>query len=291
MPMRPRRSVLYMPGSNSRALEKAQQLPADVVIFDLEDAVAPAQKAAARANVVAAVKGGGYGRREVVARINALATEWGTADVQALASSSVQAICVPKVETAEQVQQVAAQLDQFGAAPSVASWAMLETPVGVLNAQSIAGAHPRLAVLVMGTSDLAKELRVPHRPDRLGFQTSLGLCVLAARAHGLDILDGVHLDLQDAIGFKAVCEQGRALGFDGKTLIHPNQINDANAVFGPDVAAIEWAHRTVDAWEQALRSGQGVALLDGKLVENLHALEARRVLDIAAAIEAFSSST
>lgn len=286
MPIRPRRSVLYMPGSNPRALEKARTLPADALVFDLEDAVAPEQKIAARANVVAAADSASYGKREVVIRINALATQWGEADLRAVAASAAVAVCVPKVESAEQVQVVARILDECGAPSTQTIWAMLETPLGILNAQAIAAAHPRLAVLVMGTSDLAKELRVPHRPDRLGFLTSLGLAVLAARAYGLDILDGVYLDLADADGFRAICEHGRALGFDGKTLIHPKQIDAANAVFGLDDAAIEQARRVIAAWEEAERAGSGVAVLDGKLVENLHAAEAQRVLVIAEAIEA-----
>lgn len=283
MSIRPRRSVLYMPGSNQRALEKAQTLPADVLILDLEDAVAPAQKAQARANVVAAVDSGLYGRRELVIRINGLATEWGEQDLQAVASSRAAGVCLPKVESAQQVQIVAQSLERYGAA-DMAIWAMMETPPGILNAAAIAAAHPRLTALVMGTSDLAKELRVPHTPDRLGFIASLSACVLAARAAGLDVLDGVHLDINDADGFRAVCEQGRALGFDGKTLIHPNQIADANAVFGPDAVSVERARRILEVWEAALHAGQGVALLDGKLVENLHAAEARRVLAIAEAI-------
>ncbi len=285
--IRPRRSVLYMPGSNQRALEKAQTLPADALILDLEDAVAPDQKAQARANVVAAVNGGGYGRRELVIRINALATEWGEADLQAVAGSRADAVCLPKVESAEQIEAVAQRLARHGAG-EMAIWAMLETPLGILQVNAIA-AHPRLAVLVIGTSDLAKELRVPHTPDRLGFLTSLGLCVLAARAHGRDVLDGVHLDLNDAEGLRAVCEQGRALGFDGKTLIHPNQIASANAVFGPDAAAVERARRILEVWAEAERAGSGVAVLDGKLVENLHAAEARRLLQIADAIAGLAS--
>lgn len=280
MSIRPRRSVLYMPGSNVRALEKARSLPADALILDLEDAVAPAQKAQARANVVEAVNSGAYSRRELVIRINALATEWGEQDLRAVAGSRAAAVCLPKVETAEQVRDVAQKLDAYGAA-DMAIWAMLETPRGILQVNAVAGSHPRLAVLVMGTSDLAKELRVPHTPDRLGFLASLSACVLAARAHGLDVLDGVHLDINDEVGLRAVCEQGRALGFDGKTLIHPGQIEAANVAFGSDQATIDRSRRILEVWAQAEREGLGVALLDGKLVENLHAAEARRVLAIA----------
>lgn len=284
MQMRPRRSVLYMPGSNQRAMEKAKTLPVDSLVLDLEDAVAPAQKAAARKLVVDAVENGGYGRRELVIRINALNTEWGEDDLVAVAGCRVDALCLPKVESAAQVQAVAAALDNLRVRADLAIWAMLETPLGILNAHAIAGAHPRLNVLVMGTSDLAKDLRVPHTPDRLGLLAALGASVLAARACAVDILDGVHLDIADSAGFHAICEQGRKLGFDGKTLIHPSQIDSANAVFGPDEAAIENAQRTLAAWDEAQRSSSGVALLDGKLVENLHAEDARRVLAIAALI-------
>lgn len=288
MQLRPRRSVLYMPGNNQRALEKAKTLAADALIFDLEDAVAPDQKIAARAMLAVAVNAGGYGRREVVIRINALTTEWGNADAAIVAKAPVHAVCVPKIESAEQVRAVALALEQSGAPAEMAIWAMIETPLGVLNVREIAAAHPRLKVLVMGTSDLAKDLRVPHTPDRLGFITSLGLCVLAARAYGLDILDGVDLDLSGGEAFRAICQQGRNLGFDGKTLIHPNQIAGANEIFGLSVAAIEHARRVIEVWEQAERSGAGVAVLDGKLVEVLHAEEARRVLAIAAAIADFA---
>lgn len=283
-PIRPRRSVLYMPGSNSRALEKARTLAADSLVLDLEDAVAPAAKAEARRLVVGAVAAGGYGRRELAIRINGLDTEWGADDLAAVAGSAAHAVCLPKVESAAQVRAVADVLDARGAA-DMAIWAMIETPRGVLHAAEIAGAHLRLNVLVMGTSDLAKDLRVPHTPDRLGLLAALGAVVLAARAHGRDVLDGVYLDIGDPEGFRAICEQGRKLGFDGKTLIHPGQIETANAVFGPDAAAVEHAQRVLAVWQEAQRAGQGVALLDGKLVENLHADDARRVLAVAALID------
>lgn len=284
MPIHPRRSVLYMPGSNARAMEKARTLPADVFVFDLEDAVAPDAKVAARSTIVTALREGGYGKRELVVRVNGLDTPWGDDDLRMAATSGAHAVCVPKVETAAQVREVAARLEEYGAPTEQTLWVMAETPHGVLNANEICEAHPRLSVLMLGTSDLAKDLRVPHRPDRIGFLTSLGLCVLAARAHGLDVLDGVHLSINDSEGLRAACEQGRALGFDGKTLIHPSQVAIANEVFGLDSAAVEHARRVIDAWEHAERQGQGVAVLDGKLVENLHAAEARRVLQLAAAI-------
>jgi citrate lyase subunit beta/citryl-CoA lyase len=284
MQIRPRRSVLYMPGSNQRALEKAKTLAVDGLILDLEDAVAPAQKLLARELVMSAINSGGYGQRELVIRINALTTEWGEEDLKAVAWSQAHAVCLPKIESATQILFVANALDSLRAPADMAIWAMLETPLGILHAQSIAGAHPRIKVLVMGTSDLAKDLRVPHTPDRLGLLAALGMSVLATRAHGLDILDGVHLDLNDGEGFRAICEQGRKLGFDGKTLIHPSQVADANTVFGPSAEVIDRAQRTIAIWEEAQRAGMGVALLDGKLVENLHADEARRVLAIANAI-------
>ncbi len=284
MSIRPRRSVLYMPGSNARAMEKAKSIAADVFVFDLEDAVAPDQKIAARSTILAALNGGGFGKRELVVRVNGLDTPWGDDDLRMAASSGAHAVCIPKVESAEQVCDIVARLERYGAPAAQALWVMAETPRGVLNAAQICGAHPRLSVLMLGTSDLAKDLRVPHRPDRIGFITSLGLCVLAARAHGLDVLDGVHLNINDTDGLRAVCEQGRALGFDGKTLIHPNQVDTANEVFGLDQAAIERAQRVIEAWEAAEKQGMGVAVLDGKLVENLHAAEARRVLVLAAAI-------
>lgn len=285
MKIRPRRSVLYMPGSNQRAMEKSKTLPVDSLVLDLEDAVAPAQKAAARKLVVDAIANGGYGRRELVIRINALNTEWGEDDLLAVAGSHAHAICLPKVESAAQVHAVADALNSLRVRADMAIWAMLETPLGILNAPSIAAAHPRLNVLVMGTSDLAKDLRVPHTSDRLGLLAALGASVLAARAYGLDILDGVHLDITDSSGFHAICEQGRKLGFDGKTLIHPSQIDAANTVFGPSEAAIEHAQRTLAVWNEAQREGKGVALLDGKLVENLHADDARRVLAIKAVLD------
>ncbi len=284
MELRPRRSVLYMPGSNARALEKAKSLPADSLVLDLEDAVAPDMKKAAREQVVQAVQVGGYGYREMVIRVNGLDTEWAEADILAVAKAPVAAVCVPKVETPEQVLRVVALLDQGGATESVQVWVMIETPKGVLNVQAIASAHPRLSLLMMGTSDLAKEMRMPHTPDRIGFVPSLSLCVLAARANGLDILDGVHLDIHDQDSLRAVCQQGRNLGFDGKTLIHPSQIDVTNEVFGPAKEDVERAGRIIEAFAEAERAGKGVVVVDGKLVENLHVEEARRTLAIAKAI-------
>lgn len=285
MILRPRRSVLYMPGSNSRALEKAKGLAADTLVLDLEDAVAPDQKISARNQVVEAVKAGGYGYREMVIRVNGLDTQWAEEDILAVAKAPVAAVCVPKVESAEQVLRVVELLNQGGAPESVTVWAMIETPKGVVNVQAIAASHPRLSLLMMGTSDLAKEMRLPHTPDRIGFIAALSECVLAARLNGLDALDGVHLDLKDQDSLRLVCEQGRNLGFDGKTLIHPNQIDVTNEIFGPKADEVERAGRIIEAFTQAESEGKGVVVVDGKLVENLHVEEAKRTLAIAEAIE------
>lgn len=271
--VRPRRSALYMPGANARAIEKARSLPCDVVILDLEDAVAPDAKAAARAQVAAAVAAGGFGRREVVIRVNGLDTPWGREDLEMAAASACDAVLLPKVERAPDLD-VGKPL-----------WCMVETPLGVLRAEAIAAAE-RVACLVMGTSDLTKDLRACHTDDRAPMLPALGHCLLAARAYGRAILDGVHLDLDDEAGFARACAQGRALGFDGKTLIHPKQIAAANAAFGPSEAEVEHARRVVAAFEAATREGKGVAVLDGRLVENLHVAEARRVLALAEALAA-----
>ena len=281
---RPRRSVLYMPGSNPRALEKARTLPADGLILDLEDAVAPDAKDAARERVVAAVREGGYGPREVVIRVNGLASRWGHADLVAAATAGADAVLLPKVESAEAVRQALAVLDDAGAPAGLALWCMMETPRAMLSAAAIADASPRLGALVMGTSDLVKELHAAHTPLRLPLITALGLCLLAARAAGLAILDGVFLDLEDEAGFAAACRQGRELGFDGKTLIHPRQIAPANQAFAPDEEALGQARRIIAAHEAAQQAGQGVAVVDGRLVESLHVADARRQVALAAAI-------
>jgi citrate lyase subunit beta / citryl-CoA lyase len=282
---RPRRSVLFMPGANPRALEKARDVPADGLIFDLEDAVAPAAKEAARTLVKDALHIGGYGRRELVLRINALATPWGEADLAAAARLPIDAVLLPKVESAGEVRRVAGLLVRFGAPATLALWCMLETPRGLLAASAIAAASPRIAALVAGTSDLTADLHALHTPDRAPLMTSLGLLLLAARAHGLAALDGVHLDLADESGFVLACRQGRTLGFDGKTLIHPKQIELANAAFAPTQQELARATRVVATLAEAEAKGAGIALLDGRLIEELHAAEARRVLAIANAIE------
>jgi citrate lyase subunit beta/citryl-CoA lyase len=282
--VRPRRSALFMPASNARAMEKARELEADVVIFDLEDAVAPDAKAEARRLAVAALAAGGYGRRERVVRVNALATPWGADDVAALAGAGADALLLPKVESAADARAVLAALAAAGAPAALPIWCMLETPRGILGADAIAGADPRVGALVMGTSDLTKDLHARHTPGREPLLTSLGLGVLAARAHGLTALDGVHLDLADDAGFEAACRQARDLGFDGKTLIHPKQLAAANAIFAPSPEEVEWARRVIAAHAEAERAGRGVVLLDGRLIENLHVEEARRISSLAAAL-------
>jgi citrate lyase subunit beta/citryl-CoA lyase len=282
--VRLRRSVLFMPAANARALEKARTLAADALVFDLEDAVAPEAKPEARRMAVAAASGGGYAPREVVIRVNALDTAWGRDDLAAVAASGADAILVPKVESAAAVHEALGALDAAGAPSGLALWCMLETPRGVLRAEAIAAASPRVAALVMGTSDLTKDLRARHTPDRLPLVTSLGLCVLAARAHGLAALDGVHLDLDDEAGFLAACRQAAAMGFDGKTLIHPKTIDGANDAFSPSPDEVARAQRIIDAHADAVARGRGVVVVDGRLVENLHVEDARRVTALAAAI-------
>lgn len=274
---RPRRSALYMPGSNVRALEKARTLPADVIIMDLEDAVAPAAKAAARDAVIQALAAGGYGQREIVVRINGLDTEWGSADLDAVAHSRADAVLVPKVSSTGSLREIISRLDERGAS-TLPVWAMAETPEGVLGIEAIAALAPRLAVLVMGTADLARALRLPADPARLGLLPALGQCLLAARTRGLDILDGIFTDFRDEPGFRAACKQGKALGFDGKTLIHPSQVATANEIFGVSAAEAAAAANVVAAWQAAAAAGHGIAVLDGRMIEQLHAEEASRLL-------------
>jgi citrate lyase subunit beta / citryl-CoA lyase len=285
VPARPRRSVLYMPGANARALEKSRSLDADGLIFDLEDAVAPDAKAAARNAVTTAVSAGGYGRRELLVRINGLGTPWGADDLAAVAPLAIDGVLLPKVESADAVREVEAMLVARGAGDGLAIWCMIETPRGVLRAAEIAAASPRLGGLVMGTSDLANDLRARPAADRMPLLTSLGLCLLAARAFDLPILDGVHLDLADDAGFARACRQGRELGFDGKTLIHPKTIALANAAFAPSPEEIAWSRRVIAAHDAAVGDGKGIVLVDGKLIEKLHVASARRLVALAAAIE------
>ena len=287
---RPRRSVLYMPGSNVRALEKAKLLPADGLILDLEDAVAPDAKETARKQVCDAVTGGGYGMREIIIRVNGLATPWGYNDIAAAARTSADAILLPKVESADAIRHMEAIMKANGAPDSMAIWAMMETPRSVLESQRIAESTPRMACLVMGTSDLAKELDCAHTHERLPFITSLSLCMLAARAAGLAIVDGVYLDLKDESGFEFACRQGAELGFDGKTLIHPNQIAACNRVFTPKAEDVEWSRKIIAAHAEAASRGEGVAVVDGKLIENLHVESAQRLVKMAEAIEQMERS-
>ena len=278
-----------MPASNARAMEKAKGLAADAVVFDLEDAVAPDAKQQARAQAVGAVRAGGYGRRDLIVRVNGMATPWGRADLAAVATSGAGAVLLPKVESPDAVRDTLDVLVSHGAPATLAVWCMLETPRGILDAAAIATASPAVAALVMGTSDLTKDLHARHTRDRLPLVTSLELCLLAARAAGVAALDGVHLDLDDDAGFEAACRQAADLGFDGKTLIHPKTIAKANEIFAPAPADIDWARRDMSAHAEAVASGRGVVLLDGRLIENLHVDDARRIMTLAEAIEAPSA--
>lgn len=283
---RPRRSALYMPGSNARALDKARTLDADVLILDLEDAVSPDAKTIARQQVAEALRAGGYGRRELVVRINGLETPWGRDDAAAIAPLGPDALLLPKTESAGQLQALADLMRQHGAPARTRLWAMVETPVALFRLADIAQAHPLLEALVMGTSDLVKDLHARHTPGRHEVLPALALAVLAARAYRLDVLDGVHLALDDEAGLLAACAQGRDLGFDGKTLIHPKQVAAANAAFGPSAAEVDEARRRIAAYDAARAAGQGLVVLDGRLVESLHIEDARRVLALAEAIAA-----
>ncbi len=281
---RPRRSVLYMPGSNARALEKAKGLPADALILDLEDAVAPDAKAEARAQVCAAVHDGGYGDREIIIRVNGADTPWGDDDLKAAAVAGAEAILIPKVESAQMVQDAAAKMTAAGAPDGTNLWCMMETPRGILQAEEIAGSNPRLKCFVMGTSDLTKDLHALHTLDRMPMVPSLAICLLAARAEGLAIVDGVYLDLKNEDGFRSACRQGLELGFDGKTLIHPSQVGPANEVFGPSDKEVELSRRIIEAFAEAADEGKAVVVVDGKLVENLHVENAKRIVGLADAI-------
>ena len=279
---RPYRSVLYIPGSKPRALEKAKTLPVDAVIFDLEDAVSVDEKTNARATLAQALEAGGFGARMKIVRINGLDTEWGREDAIAAAKMDCDAILLPKVNAPEDLDALA---EITGDIPL---WAMMETPRGMLNAAAIA-AHPKLQGMVMGTNDLAKELQTRYRPDRMPMMAGLGLCLLAAKAEGLVIVDGVYNAFKDAEGLAAECAQGRDMGFDGKTLIHPAQVEVANAAFAPTEREIDTSRRQIAAFDEAQAAGQGVAVVDGKIVENLHVATAREILAKADAIAALSA--
>jgi citrate lyase subunit beta/citryl-CoA lyase len=288
MTVRPRRSVLYMPGSNARALEKARTLGADGLILDLEDAVAPDAKETARMQVCDAVRAGGFGRREVLIRINGLDTAWGADDLAAATAARPDAILVPKVSDPGDLESLGRRLDARWVDPKIRIWAMMETPLAVLNAREIAAAarapHSRLAGIVMGTNDLAKDTRVKILPGRAPMNPWLMTCVAAARAFGLDILDGVFNDIGNAQGFARECAEARDMGFDGKTLIHPSQIEPCNAAFSPTQAEVDEARKIIAAFDLPENQGKGVVKLDGRMVERLHAEAARRTVLIAEAI-------
>jgi citrate lyase subunit beta/citryl-CoA lyase len=288
--IRPRRSVLYMPGSNARALEKAREIPADALILDLEDAVAPAAKEAARSQVCDAVKAGGYGPRELVIRTNGIDTPWFADDLAAATEAKPDAILIPKISAPETLEQIGGLMNGLWADPAIQIWAMIETPLAILDIERIARAArdpaTRLACFVMGTNDLAKETRARFVPGRVPMLPWLTSAILAARAYGIDIVDGVYADLQDEDGFRAECEQGRDFGFDGKTLIHPSQVAIANSVFGPDETELLRARAIIAAFDQPQNADKGAIQLDGRMVERLHAEMARRVVALGEAIGA-----
>ena len=282
---KPRRSALYMPGSNARALEKAKTSPADALIFDLEDAVAPDAKVMAREQVCAAVKAGGYGGREVVIRVNALETPWGTDDLIAACNAAPDAILVPKVVQSGDIISAAKILQSVHAPQKVRLWAMMETPMAILNARTIAAttvhAENRLCCLVMGTNDLIKESRARALHDRFAVVPWLAMTLVAARAYKLDILDGVYNDFRDDEGLRDECERGRILGMDGKTLIHPSQVVPCNEIFSPTQEEVDWSRKIIDAFGQPENEKKGVIVVDGHMVERLHFAMAQRTVDIA----------
>jgi len=282
-PARPYRSVLYIPASKERALEKARSLAADAIIFDLEDAVALEEKARARALLVETLSAGGYAPRAQIVRINGMETEWGPDDLAAVMETGPEAVLLPKVESPSQIEAVAARLDAHGACADTRIWAMMETPRAIFAADRIAAA-PRMAGFVMGTNDLAKDVGTRFRADRLPLQMALQTCVLAARAEGIACIDGVFNAFRDTEGLRAECEQGRDLGMDGKTVIHPAQLEIANAVFAPTEEELALARRQIDAYEEATARGEGVAVVDGQIVENLHVATARSLIAQAEAI-------
>lgn len=283
--MRPRRSVLYMPAANERALDKAKSIPADCLIFDLEDAVAPDAKPEARANAVAAATSGQYGSREITIRCNALSTQWGADDIAAVATSGVSAVVVPKIDSVAQLDAVSAALTAAGAPSTLTIWAMIETPTAIFDIREIA-AHPRVSVLVMGTNDLAKEIRAAQVPGRFPLLPHLAQALLGAREAGKAILDGVFNDVKDLEAFRAECVQGASMGFDGKTLIHPSQVDIANDVWAPSAEEVDHSRRVIAAFDEASAAGRGVITVDGRMIENLHVDNARRILEMHRAITA-----
>jgi citrate lyase subunit beta/citryl-CoA lyase len=288
--IRPRRSVLYMPGSNARALEKARSIAADALILDLEDAVAPDAKDVARQQVAGAVAARGFGKREVIIRINALSTRWGEADLVAAIQAKPDGVLVPKVSTPQDLHTIEERLLRLHADPVVKLWAMVETPLAILNIAHLAGAGGRLACFVMGTNDLIKELRASHTPDRANLSAALGLSVAAARANDLAVIDGVFNDIQDSDGFARQCHQAKSFGFDGKTLIHPTQVEPCNAIFAPSPEEVIAARQLIAAFELPENRGKGAIKLDGRMVERLHAEMARRTVALADAIAALEAA-
>ena len=283
---KPRRSVLFMPGSNARALEKAKTIDADTLVFDLEDAVAPSAKAEARELVAAALRSGDYGHRELVVRINGLDTKWWRDDLAAVGAAGPAAILLPKVEDAAVLDKVSEEMVWHSSKATCEFWVMLETPRGILRAEEIAVSHDRLTTLVIGTNDLVKDLRARHVPGREPVLAALSQALLVARAYGLNALDGVYSNFKDEIGFKAECLQARDMGFDGKTLIHPSQVGMANRIFAPTEAELDQARRMIEAFDNAMVEGKGIAVLDGRMVEELHVEEARRTVRAATEIAA-----
>ncbi|MHA7652528.1 HpcH/HpaI aldolase/citrate lyase family protein [Mycobacterium sp. ML4] len=279
--LRPRRSALYLPGNNSRALEKGRTLPADVLIFDLEDAVGPEAKSESRTTVCSAVSSGNYQPREVVVRVNGLGSDWHDDDLGAVADCGADGVLVPKVETGQQVHKLVDALGALGAPQSLQLWVMIETPRAFLRIEEIASASDRLAALVVGTNDLVNEVHGLSVPGRAPVVPALSMAVLGARAAGKAVLDGVFNDITDGEGFAAEARQGREMGFDGKTLIHPSQIAPANDAFGPSAAELEHARKVVSAYEEAQASGRSVTTVDGRMIENLHVRDAQRILALA----------
>nr|WP_319391529.1 CoA ester lyase [uncultured Cohaesibacter sp.] len=291
MSFRPRRTALYMPGSNARALEKARGLDVDVLLLDLEDSVAMDMKDMARKQVAEVVKAGGFGHREVVIRINGLETPWGVDDLAAAIEAKPDAVLIPKVNCAEDVYVVGRKMNDAGADQAIKIWAMMETPQGMLRALEIAGATQeyhgrRLSCFILGTNDLVKETRVAMVPGRAPVYGWLMTCQAAARSYDLDVIDGVFNNFNDADGFVAECEQGKEMGMDGKTIIHPKQIADCNRIFSPDEAEVAWGRRVIEAFDAPENQSKNVMTIDGKMVERLHAEMARRLVDIAEAIAA-----
>lgn len=289
--LRPRRSALYLPGNKSRALEKGRTLPADVLIFDLEDAVGPDAKAESRTTVCEAISSGGYQPREIVVRVNGLGTDWHDDDLAAVAGSGADGVLVPKIETAQQVQDLVDALRKLGAPAALQLWVMVETPRAFLRMEEVASASDRLAALVIGTNDLVNELHALHVPGRAPVVPALALAVLGARAAGKVVLDGVFNDITDDDGFAAEARQGREMGFDGKTLIHPSQVGPANDVFGPSEKELEHARKVVSAYDEGQAAGRSVVIVDGRMIESLHVRDAQRLLALADLISELRSNS